>query len=201
MKPAGMESQRRGMRGSHMYHQFRFALPLWLVGLVTNWLPDNRISIRARGMLFSLFIRKCGKGLTVGRDVTLLNTDRMMVGDHCYFAKGTWVNAMGGVTIEDEVVISPYAVIASSKHGFRNGSVRFGGAHPAAVRIGRGSWIASHAVIAAGVSIGAGNLIGANAVVTRDTPDNVIVGGVPGRVVGAREDNPSALTRKHEFSV
>jgi acetyltransferase-like isoleucine patch superfamily enzyme len=179
---------------------FRYDLPLWLASLMTSWLPDNRLTIRARGSLYRPIIGRCGVGFTVGRDVTILAMDRLSIGRHCYFAKGTWINAMGGVEIEDEVVMSPYVVIASSSHGFRDGSVRFGGAHPAPVRIGRGSWLASHVVISAGVSVGRGNLVAANAVVTKDTPDDVIVGGVPARVLGPREDNPSELMHRRQFS-
>ena len=179
--------------------QFRYALPVWAAMLLTSWMPDNRISVRLRGMLLSPFFRKCGRNLTVGRDVTLLNTHQLEVGDHCYFAKGTWVNAMGGVELESEVITSPYVVIASSNHGFRDGSVRFGGAHVARITIGRGSWIASHAVITAGVSIGPGSLVGANAVVVNDVPANSVMGGVPAKRIRDRIDNPSDVVEKHQI--
>jgi acetyltransferase-like isoleucine patch superfamily enzyme len=113
-------------------------------------------------------------------------------------AKGTWLNAFGNVEIEDEVMTGPYVVISSSEHGFKDGSCKHGGAHPAPVKIGRGSWLGAHAVVTAGVTIGKGNLIGANAVVTHDTADNVLVGGVPAKVIGGRTDNPSEVSSRHE---
>jgi len=179
--------------------QLRWAIPVWLVNLLTSWLPDNRISIRIRGWCLTPFIGCCGCNLTVARDVTLLNTSRLQVGDNCYFAKGTWINAMGGVVIEDEVITSPYVVIASSNHGFRDGSVRFGGAHPAPVRIGRGSWLASHCVVTAGIEIGPGCLVGANAVVVNNAPGDSIVGGVPAKKIKDRVDNPSDVVRKYQI--
>jgi len=183
---------------SELKYQLRYALPLWLVGLLTNWWPDNRITIRIRGALAAPFLGACGRGLTMGRNVTLLSADRLRVGDHVYFAKDVWINAIGGVDMGDEVMVGPYVVIASANHGFKDGSARFGGTHPAAVRIGRGTWLGAHAVVTAGVSIGSGNLVGANAVVTKDTPDNVVVGGVPARVIGPREDNPSEIRSKSQ---
>ena len=51
---------------SEVFHQLRWALPIWLVGLLTNWLPDNRITLRLRGMLARPFIRRCGRGLLLG---------------------------------------------------------------------------------------------------------------------------------------
>jgi acetyltransferase-like isoleucine patch superfamily enzyme len=178
-------------------YQLRYDLPLWAIRVLTNWWPDNRITIHIRGALFSLFIGKCGKNLTVGRDVTLLAVHRLEIGNNVYLAKGTWLNAIGGVEIKDEVMFGPYVVLASSKHGFKNGSARFGGAHPAPVKIGRGSWLGAHAVVTEGVTIGSGNLIGANAVVTKNTPDNVFVAGVPARVIAERKDNPSEIRSKH----
>ena len=181
-------------------YQFRYALPLWLVSALVGWWPDNRLSVKVRGLLVSLVLRKCGKNLTLGRDVTLLAIDQLEIGDHVYFAKGTWINAIGGVTIEDEVIVAPYVVIASTNHGFKDGSARFGGAHPAPIRIGRGSWLGSHATITAGVTVGKGNLIGAQSVVTKDTPDHVFAGGVPAKVIGPREDNPSDITSRTQFT-
>lgn len=177
---------------------FRYDLPLWFVWLISNWWPDLGPVPNFRGKLFSPFIGKCGKKFAVGRDVTLLAVDRLVVGDNVYLAKGTWLNAFGGVTLEDEIITGPYVVIASSNHGFKDGSCRFGGTHPAPIRIGKGSWIGSHAVITAGVTIGKGNLIGANAVVTKDTGGNMFVGGIPAREICERKDNPSEVKTRHE---
>lgn len=179
-------------------YQLGRALPFWLLQLLSNWWPDNRFSVRLRGALLRPWLGRCGRNLQIGRDVTLLAMDRLTIGDDVYLAKGAWINAIGGVTIEDQVITGPYVVIASSTHGFRDGSARFGGAHPAPVRIGRGTWLAAHVVVAAGTSIGSGNLVGANAVVTRNTPDHVVVGGVPARVLRPRDDNPSDIRSKQD---
>ena len=124
--------------------------------------------------------------------------NRLTIGNNVYLAKGTWLNAFGTVEIEDEVMTGPYVVIASSNHGFKDGSCRFGGAHPAPIKIGRVSWLAAHAVITAGVTIGRGDIVGANAVVTKDTPDNMFVAGIPAKVIREREDNPSEVKSRHE---
>ena len=157
---------------------FRYDIPIWFVGLITNWLPDNRITIKLRGLLFKPFIYKCGKNFTLAKNVQLKSTNKLTIGDNVYFASGVWLNAMGYMTIEDEVVIGPYVVISTGTHQFKNGSVRFGGSIFKPVRIGRGTWLASHVVVKAGVNIGKGVLVAANAAVAKDIPDNVIAGGV-----------------------
>ena len=176
----------------------RYDMPMWLMRMLCNWWPDLGPVPDIRGALFSCFIRRCGKGFSLARDVSLLVPDRLVIGDNVYLAKGTWLEATGGVEIESEVLTGPYVVIASTNHGFKDGSVHYGGTHPAPIKIGRGSWIGAHAVITAGVTIGKGNLVGANAVVTKSTPDNVIVGGIPAVVIRERTDNPGETLTRHD---
>ena len=170
-----------------IYNQIRYILPLWFVLLITNWFPDNRITIKIRGVLATKFIRKCGKNLTLGRDVTINNSNNLIIGDNVYLAKSVWINALGGIIIEDEVVVAPYVVISSLQHNFKNGSVRFATSFSAPVRIGKGSWLSAHVSVKCGVSIGKGNLIAANTFVAKDTDDFKVYGGVPAKVI--RDNN------------
>jgi virginiamycin A acetyltransferase len=53
------------------------------------------------------------------------------------------------------------------------------------VRVGRGTWIGSGAVILA--EVGRDTVVGAGAVVTQPLPDRVVAGGVPARVIRHRD--------------
>ena len=46
---------------TELKYQFRYALPLWLVSVFIDWWPDNRITLRVRGLLVSLILKNCGK--------------------------------------------------------------------------------------------------------------------------------------------
>jgi acetyltransferase-like isoleucine patch superfamily enzyme len=192
------QSRKMGRLRAEIIYQLRFGLPLWLLQLLTAWFPDAGPFIRLRGALVALVLPGRPRRLMIGRDVTLLSVHNLSIGRHVYLAKGTWINAVGGLTIEDEVFTAPYVVIATSNHGFKDGSVAGGGAHPAPVKIGCGTWLAAHSVITAGVEVGTGNLVAANAVVVATTPDNVVVGGVPAKVLGPRTDDPSDIFGKHD---
>jgi acetyltransferase-like isoleucine patch superfamily enzyme len=182
-----------------MWQQVRWALPMWAVGAATNWWPDNRVTLRVRGALARPFIKKCGKNFQLGSRVTLLNTNALEVGDDVYLAHGTWLNCMGGMELEDEVVIAPYVVISTLQHVFNQGSVRRGGSIARSVRIGRGSWLAAHVSVKCGVNVGRGNLVAANACVVGDTPDNVVLGGVPAKVLGENRDGEAEFHTRAEF--
>lgn len=173
-----------------VYILIRYDLPIWLMGMLTNWLPDNRWTIRLRGMLFKPFIYKCGKNFTIAKNVQLKSTNTLTIGNDVYIASGAWLNAMGHLILENEVVVGPYAVISTGIHTFKDNSVRKGGTLMAPVRIGNGTWLAAHVAIKAGVTVGSGVMVGANAVVTKNTPDNVFLAGVPAKVIGPRKDPP-----------
>jgi acetyltransferase-like isoleucine patch superfamily enzyme len=179
--------------------QIRWALPIWLIGIFTNWLPDNRIVLRFRGKLASFFIKGCGVNFQLGSNVTLLNTHNLYIGDNVYIAKGTWLNCMGRLKIEDEVVLAPYVVISTLQHIFKNRSVRFGGSRAGQVIIKKGTWLAAHVSVKQGITIGEGNLVAANACVVKDTPDNVIIAGVPGKVIGDNRDGEPDFYTRQEF--
>jgi acetyltransferase-like isoleucine patch superfamily enzyme len=176
-----------------LIYQLRWALPLWLVGVLTNWWPDNRVAVRLRGSMARPFIGKCGQRFLLGRNVTILNANRMKIGNDVYIAQGCWLNAQGNMRIDDEVVMSPYVVISTMQHVFKDGSVRFGGSISGSVKISKGTWIASHATIKCGVSVGQGCVIAANAAVVTNVPDGSVAGGVPAKILGANRDAKASV--------
>lgn len=179
---------------AELKYQCRYRLPMWLVGLLTNWWPDNRITIKIRGSLLRPFFKKCGRNFTVSRNVTFASPHNIEIGNDVYIATGAWLNGLGGLKIGSEVKISPYVVIDTCIHTFKDHSVLKGGTVREPIEIGDGSWLAAHVVVRAGVKIGSGVLVAGNAAVTKDIPDNMIAGGVPAKVIGpVKEKDPSKV--------
>lgn len=172
---------------------------MWFVLKLTDWLPENRVTLQLRGVLARPFIGDCGRNLQIGVGVSLLNAYNLHLGNDVYVAKGAWLNAMGGLYIENEVVLGPYVVVSTLQHGFKNGSVRFGGSTAAPVRIGEGTWVAAHASIKCGVTVGQGCIIAANTAVTSDIPRVSVAGGVPARVIGPNNQGDSDFSSRKEF--
>lgn len=51
------------------------------------------------------------------------------------------------------------------------------------IGVGEGTWIGGRSTILPGVNIGKGCIIAAGSVVTKDVPDNTMVGGVPAKQI------------------
>jgi len=158
---------------------------LWFhfIGVATGWLPDLRPILRLRGFLMRPAFKSCGRNLQVARRVSVNFTNRLEIGNDVFLGMGCWLNAAGGIVLEDEVQLGPYSVLVTSDHMEVGGSYRFGKPNLAAIRICRGSWIAAHSTVTKGVVVGCGALLAANSVATRDIPPFAIAGGVPARII------------------
>ncbi|WNC69556.1 acyltransferase [Thalassotalea nanhaiensis] len=167
---------------SQIKYQIRYALPVWFLLFITNILPDNKFSIRIRGLLVSIILPNKPKNLTLGRDITLLGIDKLFIGEGVYIAKGTWINALGRVEIEDKALISPYVIIASVTHGF-NGDNFYGPSTFSPIRLGKGCWLASHVTVTSGVHIAPKTLVGANSCVIKNTEFASFYSGVPAKKI------------------
>lgn len=117
--------------------------------------------------LFPPFYTDCGKNLTIGKNV-FINT-------------GCKIQDQGGVTIGDNSLIGHNVVLATLNHDLAAGHRR--DMHPSPIQIGKNVWIGANATVLPGVTIGDSAVIAAGAVVTRDVPENTVVGGVPARQI------------------
>jgi acetyltransferase-like isoleucine patch superfamily enzyme len=96
----------------------------------------------------------------------------------------TYINAGGGVTIEDYVQVGSHCAIYSiSTIDDRAGPVT----------LKRNSRLGTHSAVMPGVTVGSNSIVGAFSLVNRDVPDNVVAFGVPARVV--RDLTPAEIRR------
>ena len=106
-----------------------------------------------------------GKNTKIGKNV-FINFD-------CVFLD------LGGITIEDNVLIAPKVSLLSEGHPVSPNERQ--SLVPGQVHIKKNAWIGAGATILPGVTIGENAVVAAGAVVSKDVPANTVVGGVPAK--------------------
>lgn len=159
---------------------------------LTGILPDFKFVMAFRGFLLKPCFRRCGRNFQICSNAMIVYTSNVSIGNDVYIAYGSWIQGVGGVTFEDQVMLGPYTVLASSNHTRLDRSYRFGPGALAPIVMKRGCWTGSHVSIMGGVTIGTGAACAAGAVVTRDVPDDAIVAGVPAKVLRAAAEEQQA---------
>ncbi len=154
------------------------------------FISDSPSGARARGKLYEPYLPECGKNFKIAAQAFIYNPNKLRVGDNVYIGFNSYLGE-GPITLEDEALIGPFVSITASNHLMKNGSYRFGGFAEDPVVIGRGTWLAGHTCITAGVRLGDSCLVAAGAVVTKSFPAGSVIGGVPAAVLG-RNSTPAA---------
>jgi acetyltransferase-like isoleucine patch superfamily enzyme len=108
-------------------------------------------------------------------------------GKHTRIGKNVFINFdcvfldLGGITIEDNVLIAPKVSLLSEGHPInvedRQALV------PGHIHIRENAWIGAGATILPGITVGQNAVVAAGAVVSKDVPDNTVVGGIPAKII------------------
>lgn len=133
----------------------------------------------------------------VGRDVTICpgfmcdSGKNIYVGNQFLAKYNVTILDIMPVHIGDYVMIGPNTLITTVNHTLTPKGRRehLGIGEP--VSIGNDVWIGGSCTILPGVTIGNNVVIAAGAVVTKDVPDNCVVGGVPAKKIREIENDIS----------
>lgn len=119
-------------------------------------------------------LQSIGKGVRIG--------DRSVFGNDCFFG------AAGGIEIGDDVVAGQFIRFHSENHNFSNVNelIREQGVTHKGIKIGNNCWIGAGVVFLDGAELGDGCVVGANAVITKKFPNNVIIAGIPAKILNYR---------------
>ena len=109
------------------------------------------------------------------------------IGARSVINRGCCIDVRSGLTIGDDVSISPEVAILTTQHDLNDPEFSLQGKR---VVIEDHVWIGMRAMVLPGVTIGRGAVIAAGAVVTKDVAPLDIVAGVPARPVGRRTLDP-----------
>ena len=121
--------------------------------------------------IFTPFYTNFGKFISLGKNV--------FINHACSFLD------MGGIVIEDDVLIGPKVNIITENHPSNPRDRK--ALITKSVTIKRNVWIGAGAIILPGVTIGENSIVAAGAVVSKDVPANTIVGGIPAKFIKSIE--------------
>jgi acetyltransferase-like isoleucine patch superfamily enzyme len=117
--------------------------------------------------VFTPFHTNFGRFIKIGKNV--------FINHACSFLD------MGGITIEDDVLIGPKVNLITENHPLDPTNRKALICNPIVIK--RNAWIGAAATILPGVTIGENAVVAAGAVVSKDVPANTIVGGVPAKFI------------------
>ncbi len=108
-------------------------------------------------------------------------------GKHTTIGKNVFINHacsfldLGGITIEDDVLIGPKVNLITENHPIDPSKRKSLLCQPIVIK--RNAWIGAAATILPGVTVGENAVVAAGSVVNKDVPNNTIVAGVPAKFI------------------
>ncbi|WP_431836022.1 sugar O-acetyltransferase [Cellulomonas sp. Y8] len=116
------------------------------------------------------------------------------LGSGIYLNTGTTIVDDSPVHIGDRVMFGPHVTLATAGHPLHPETRATGAQFSAPIVVEDDVWIGANVTVLPGVTIGAGSVVAAGAVVSSDVPANVVVGGVPARILRAITEEDRAFT-------
>lgn len=114
---------------------------------------------------------KFGKGLKIGKNSG--------IGKFAFFG------ASGGISIGNDVIMGEYVSFHSENHNFNdcNKLIREQGVNSKGILLGNNIWVGAKVIFLDGAEVGDNSVVAAGAVVNNQFPSNVVIGGVPAKII------------------
>lgn len=155
-------------------------LILWQLSLIT-YIPSHSFRLfvyRAVGM-------KIGSKSTLHVGSRFFNPSGITIGEGTIIGDRCFLDGRAKLAIGNHVDIASEVMIYNSEHDINSEDFH---ATSNPVTISDYAFIGPRAIILPGVKVGIGAIIAAGAVVTKDVPDFAIVGGIPAKIIGERQN-------------
>lgn len=128
------------------------------------------------------------QGFEIDSSANLMPDVKILCGN-IYIGKNTFIGEEvlitgGEIDIGDNCDIAPRVTIHAGSHEIADFNRRAGKSYYGSIKIGKGVWIGTSSTIIDGAKIGNGVIVAAGSLVLKgDYPDNVLIGGVPAKMI------------------
>lgn len=156
---------------------------IWIFGGI-----PSIIGFSLRTAIYKIIFRKLEGFAWIQPRVQFVHTNNLSIGRFFGCNSGTYINAVGGITIGNFVLIGSNVTISSGLHPIegKTPEIFFRPLIPKQIIIEDDVWIGANTVIMPGVTLKKGTVVGAGSVVTKDTEEYSVVVGSPARKIRNR---------------
>jgi len=175
----------RKLRGdiSTRYGRFQY------LDAVLRHIPGN-LGMELRRRIIPKYFAACGKDVHISEGVRFRVIENIRLGNNVRIGIDNFIQAGGGVTLEDDVMLGPGVKIWSQNHRYDdvNRPIPDQGYTYDPVYIGKGVWIGADVFVLPGVTLPEGCVVSASSVVSKKNykPYSILAGN-PCRVIGWRK--------------
>jgi maltose O-acetyltransferase len=159
---------------------------LWLLQILMAPLPLY-FGSRFRARLLASMGFDIGSGTVFWGKPTITGTGniypRLHIGRDCWINAECFLDLGSSIFIGDRVSVGHQVIFLTSSHQLGTADRRAGPPMSQPIQVGNGVWLGTRCTILPGITIHDGAVVAAGAVVTKDVPPNVIVGGAPARII------------------
>lgn len=170
------------------------ALAAWIVGWEKSYLGNGSRVIGTKSIY-------TGEKISMGRYAWIeavssyngqLFNPAIKIGNNFCASERLHISAINHIEIGDNCLFGSCVYISDHNHGSYKGTLQSKPSEPplqrvlfshGSVIIGENVWMGDNVVVIGPVSIGNGVIIAANSVVTKDIPNDVMVAGIPAKII------------------
>lgn len=150
---------------------------------------DSKIEALIRYAVLASLCRSIGSNVYIGPNVVVKNPHRLNIGNNVSVHFGSYIDAIGGCDIGNDVSIAHMSSIISFEHTWDDQAlpIKYNPVRLGSVRVGNDVWVGCGVRILSGTTIGDRVVIAAGSVVRGDCPSFGVFAGVPVRRIKSLE--------------
>ncbi|ASK62284.1 acetyltransferase [Virgibacillus phasianinus] len=144
---------------------------------------ESKPCLLLRYLYLKKYIKNCGENIFIGKGVVLKNSRKLSIGSNVSIHAYSYVDAIGGITIGDNVSIANHTSLISFEHTWENTEIpiKYNNTKKGSIKVSDDVWIGCGCRILSNVTIHERCIVAAGAVLNKDTKSNTLMGGVPAR--------------------
>jgi acetyltransferase-like isoleucine patch superfamily enzyme len=165
--------------GSRSRKFARRLIDAWL--LFAGRVPTHSLRILA----LRLSGAKIGRNVALGRGIRVLNPRKLSIGPNTIIGMRVCLDARGGLAIGSNCNVADEIAVWTAEHDIQAADF---GMTVGRVEIQDRVWLCFRSIVLPGVTVGEGSVVASATVVTKDVPPFSVVGGVPAKLIGTRNN-------------